>query len=62
MVTRFKHWFYIKSLFFGAVKLSKNADSGKYSYSGYGTGFDSQSLSLIANFDFGKNVIFWCGE
>ena len=36
------------------LKLTKNANPDKYSYSGYGIRFDSRSLSLIRNFDFGK--------
>ena len=38
---------------FGAAKQTKNVDPDKYSYSGYGVGFDSQSHFLISNFDFG---------
>ena len=37
--------------------MTKNSDPDKYSYSGYGIGFDSQSQFLISNFDFGENVI-----
>ena len=40
------------------VKVTKNADQFKYSYSGYGIGFDSRSLFSIPNFVWGKNVIF----
>ena len=43
---------------FGAVKLAKNVDPDKYSYSGYGIGFDSSSFFSIPNFDWGKNVNF----
>ena len=39
----------------GDVKLTKKADSNKYSYSGYDIGFSSQSLFLKSNFDFGEN-------
>ena len=31
---------------FGGVKLTKNADPGKYPYSGYDVGFDTQILIL----------------
>ena len=48
--------FILKECLFGAVKLTKNVDPDKYCYSGYGIGFDSQSLFLISNFDFGKDV------
>ena len=44
---------------FGAVKLTKNANPNKYSYSGYGIGFDSRSLFSIANFDWDKSVIIF---
>ena len=44
---------------FGAVKLTKNTNPNKYSYSGYGIGFDSRSLFSIPNFDWGKNVIIF---
>ena len=42
---------------FGNVKITKNVDPDKYSYSGYGTRFDSHSHSSIPNFDWSKNVI-----
>ena len=32
---------------FGNVKITKNANPSKYSYSGYGIGFDSSSLFWI---------------
>ena len=44
---------------FGAVKLTKNADPDKNSYSGYGIGFDSCSVFSILNFDWGKNVLIF---
>ena len=44
---------------FGAVKLTKNANPNKYSYSGYGIGFDSCSLFSIPNFDSEKNAIIF---
>ena len=34
--------FTLKYCLFGAVKLTKNADPDKYSYSGYHIGFDSR--------------------
>ena len=36
--------------------LTKNVDPHKYSYSGYGVGFDSCSLFLYSGFDWGKNA------
>ena len=44
---------------FGDVKLIKNADSNKYSYSGYSTGFDSCSLFPYSDFDWDKNVVIF---
>ena len=44
---------------FGAVKLTKNADSDKYSHSRYGIGFDSCSLFSFPNFDWRKNVVIF---
>ena len=43
--------FGLKHCLFGAVKLTKNTDPDKYSYSGYGIGFNSCSLFSIPNFD-----------
>ena len=42
---------------FGNVKLTKNPDPDKYSYSGYGIRFDSRSLFSCPSTDSGKNVI-----
>ena len=44
---------------FGVVKLTKNANPNKCTYSGYETGFDSRSLFSISNFDWGKNAIIF---
>ena len=48
-----------KYCLFGKVKITKNADPNKYSYSVYGIGCDSRSLFSIQNFDWGKNVIIF---
>ena len=42
---------------FGGVKLTKNADSDKYSYSGYGIGFDTQIECSLSDDSVGKNTI-----
>ena len=47
--------FPLKDCLCGAVKLVKNADPDKYSYSGFGNGFDSSSLFSVLN-SCGKNV------
>ena len=39
---RFINTFYTRSLFFGAVKLTKNVDPDKCGYSGYDIGFDAR--------------------
>ena len=44
---------------FGAANLTKNADTNKYSYSGYGIGFDSCSLFSVLKFDLGKIAIIF---
>ena len=41
---------FTKYLFFGAVKLTKNADQDKYYYSGYGYSY-SGSLFSVPNFN-----------
>ena len=50
--------FTLKDCLFGNVKITKNTDANKYSYTGYGTGFDSRSLFSIPNFDWGKMPLF----
>ena len=37
----------LKHCLFGAVTLTKNADIGKYRYSGYGVGFDRRFLEIF---------------
>ena len=44
---------------FGAVKLTENPDSDKYSYSGCSIGFDSSSLFSLPNFDWVKNLVIF---
>ena len=51
--------FTLKDCWFGNVKITKNADPDKFSYSGYGIGFDFRSLFSITNFDWGKNFIIF---
>ena len=46
--------FIIKDCLFGAVKLTKNSDPDKYSYSGFDIGFDSRFSSILNSW--GKNV------
>ena len=44
---------------FGNVKITKNADPNKYSYSRCGITFDSSSLFSIPNFKWGKRAIIF---
>ena len=39
--------FTLKDCLFEVLKLTKNADTDKYKYSGYGIGFDLQSVIFI---------------
>ena len=50
-------WSYAKKLFVSSVSLNKNADIDKYSYSGYGIGFDRKSTFSFPNGRFGQDVI-----
>lgn len=52
------HDFALGNCLFGAAKLTKNVDPNKYSYSGYGNGFDVHRNVSLSNGDkFGKNTI-----
>ena len=44
---------------FGSVKLTKNADPGKYKYICYGIGFDSRSEFSFSDGSMGKNIIIF---
>ena len=58
MITRFKHWFYFRGGLFEGVKLTKNSDPDKYSYSGgYGIGFYTRGQHFLADSSVGKNII-----
>ena len=37
----------LENCLFGSVKLTKNSDTDKYGYSGYGTGFDRKGFFHI---------------
>ena len=49
----------LKNSFFGAVRLTKNADIDKYQYVGYGIGFDRKSSFSFPGGGFGENVIIF---
>ena len=44
---------------FGALTLTKNADTDKYGYSGYGIGFDRRSSFSFLGGGFGQNVLIF---
>ena len=44
---------------FGTVNLTKNADSDKYSSSGYRLGFLSPALVSYSGFDWGRKVVIF---
>ena len=54
-----KSYFTLKKCSLQSVKLTKNADSDKYKYSGYGIGFDSRSEFSFTDASMGKNVIIF---
>ena len=49
----------LKSCLFGAVTLTKNADTDKYGYSGYGIGFDRRSSFISRWWIWSKCIDFW---
>ena len=49
----------LKKYLFGAVTLTKNADTGKYGYSGYGIGFDRKSSFSFPGGGFGQNILIF---
>ena len=49
--------FKLNNCLFGSVELTKNADPGKYKYSGCGIGFDSRSEFSFTDGSMGENVI-----
>ena len=50
--------FTLHNCFFGAVKLTKNADLDKYGYSGYDIEFDGRSQFSWSNGICGKKLLF----
>ena len=49
----------MKNCLFGAVTLTKNADIDKYTYSGYGIGFDRRSSFSFPGSGFSQNIIIF---
>ena len=54
--------FIVRNSLFGAVKLTKNADPDKYSYSGYGISFDICETFQLLNGRFGKKVVIFAAD
>ena len=51
--------FTIQNALFGAIKITKNADTSKYNYKGYGICFDEGGTFSKENIDNGRNVIIF---
>ena len=51
--------FTVQNALFGAMQITKNADTSNYKYKGYGICFDEGGLFSIGNINNGKNVIIF---
>ena len=51
--------FTIQNAFFGAVEITKNADTSKYNYKGYGICFDEGGTFSKGNINNGRNVLIF---
>ena len=51
--------FTVPNTLFGAMQITKNADTSKYKYKGYGICFDEDGLFSIGNINDGGNVIIF---
>ena len=51
--------FTIQNALFGAVEITKNADTSKYNYKGYGICFDEGGTFCIGNINNGRNVLIF---
>ena len=51
--------FTIQNALFGAMEITKNTDTSKYKYKGYGTCFDSGGAFSKENINNGKNVLIF---
>ena len=52
----------LKNCLFCAVTLTKNADIGKYGYSGHGIGFDRRTSFTFPGGGFGQNILIFGGR
>ena len=51
--------FTLQNTLFGAMQITKNADTSKYLYKGYGIRFDEGSMFSTGNINNGRNVIIF---
>ena len=51
--------FTVQNALFGAMQITKNADTDKYKYKGYGICFDEGGLFSIENINNGRNIIIF---
>ena len=51
--------FTVQNALFGAMQITKNADTSKYKYKGYGICFDEGGLFSIGNINNGRNALIF---
>ena len=51
--------FTVQNALFGSMQITKNADSSKYKYKGYGICFDEGGMFSIGNINNGRNVLIF---
>ena len=51
--------FTVQNALFGGIKLSKNTDTSKYKYEGYGICFDESGMFSMGNITDGRNVLLF---
>ena len=51
--------FTVQNALFGSMQITKNADTSKYKYKGYGTCFDEGGMISIVNINNGRNVLIF---
>ena len=51
--------FTVQNALFGAMEITKNADTSKYNYKGYGICFDEGGTLSMGNINNGRNVIIF---
>ena len=51
--------FTVQNALFGAMEITKNADTSKYKYEGYGICFDEEGIFSKGNISNGKNVLIF---